>query len=124
MLKKRFSTRSNSTISIEDDIDDETFLQNSRTTKSNSLSPSPYGRTSDSSLSCESPNKFNYHQRYDKLEDQKTQLVKRRQEIEQKALESTNRSLSLLRDSEEVGIATAQVNKLHLDYVVYPVLNN
>ena len=103
MMKKRFSTSRSSTAITDDDMDDETFLNAAK-----SMKPiSPYGKAPP--LPCDSPSKSTFQQRYDSLEDQKTQLTNRKKEIECRALESTQRSLGLLRDSEEVGIATAEV---------------
>lgn len=103
-MKKRFSaSRSATAYSADDDVDDDTFLNSSRTAK-----PTPaYGR--NMGFSTDSSSKATYQQRYDILEDQKTQLLNSKKEIESRTLESTQRSLSLLRDSEDVGIATAEV---------------
>jgi synaptosomal-associated protein 29 len=103
MLKKRFSTSRSSTAINDDDVDDDTFLNAAK-----SLKPtSPYGKAP--SFPSDSPSKSTFQQRYDSLEDQRTQLTNRKKEIECRAVESTQRSLSMLRDSEEVGIATAEV---------------
>lgn len=110
MMKKRFSTsRSATTYEADDDVDDDTFLNSSRSSKP---PLSPYGRSMG--FSTDSASKAAYQQRYDSLEDQKTQLLNRKKEIESRTLESTQRSLSLLRDSEDVGIATAEVNFYYL----------
>ncbi|KAB0791299.1 hypothetical protein PPYR_03099 [Photinus pyralis] len=63
-----------------DDVDDETFLRNSR----HSYNPPP------------------------SFEEQKQSFIERKQEIEDRTIKSTERSISLLRDSEQVGIATAE----------------
>lgn len=64
----------------EDDVDDETFLRNSR-------------------HSYNTPPTF---------EEQKQSFLERKQEIEDRTIKSSERSISLLRDSEQVGIATAE----------------
>ncbi|KAK5638544.1 hypothetical protein RI129_012839 [Pyrocoelia pectoralis] len=63
----------------EDDVDDETFLRNSR-------------------HSYNTPT----------FEEQKQSFLERKQEIEDRTIKSSERSISLLRDSEQVGIATAE----------------
>ena len=105
-MKKRFSSSSRSATAYEadDDVDDDTFLNASRSPKTFG----PYGKSMG--ISTDSSSKATYQQRYDSLQDQKTQLLNRKAEIESRTLESTQRSLSLLRDSEDVGIATADVN--------------
>lgn len=59
-----------------DDIDDETFLRNSR--------------------------------RNNTYDEQRQSYLERRREIEDRTLNSTDRSISLLRDSEQIGIVTAE----------------
>ncbi|XP_018333686.1 synaptosomal-associated protein 29 [Agrilus planipennis] len=64
---------------FEEDVDDETFLRNSRRT-------------------------------YDSLpvDQQRQTFLEKRKEIEERTLTSTERSIGLLRESEQVGIATAE----------------
>lgn len=100
MLNKRSITSRSSTV-IDDDVDDNIFL---RTTKPSTTS---YGNTTG--YTYDSPAKTTFQQRNDSLEDKKTQLLNCKKDIESRTLESTQRSLSLLRDSEEVGIAAAEV---------------
>lgn len=74
---------------LEDDIDDETFLNSAPT------------RASGSS--------YNYYNNYDnELEIKHQQLIQRRKEIEERTIDSSKRSISLLRDSEQIGAATAE----------------
>ncbi|KAL2722593.1 synaptosomal-associated protein 29 [Vespula squamosa] len=74
---------------LEDDIDDETFLKSAPT------------RTSGSS--------YNYVNNFDnELEIKRQQLMQRRKEIEERTIHSSERSISLLRDSEQIGAATAE----------------
>ncbi|GJQ79781.1 hypothetical protein Trydic_g23250 [Trypoxylus dichotomus] len=61
----------------DDDIDDETFLKNSRRPQSS-------------------------------FEEQIQSLQEKRKEIENRTVQSTERSISILRDSEQIGIATAE----------------
>jgi len=73
-------TTSTNPFDDEDDIDDELFLKNSRVNQSK-------------------PNSF---------EDQVQTLKERRKQIEDRTIHSTERSIGLLRDSEQIGIATAE----------------
>ncbi|XP_069685369.1 synaptosomal-associated protein 29 [Periplaneta americana] len=75
----------------EDDVDDETFLRNSRT------------GNSDYMLSNNS-----YYQERSALEDKRLQLLERKKAIEDRTIQSSERSISLLRDSEQIGVATAE----------------
>ncbi|KAI4454846.1 synaptosomal associated protein [Holotrichia oblita] len=61
----------------DDDVDDETFLKNSRRPQSS-------------------------------FDDQLQSLQEKRKEIENRTIQSTERSISILRDSEQIGIATAE----------------
>lgn len=74
--------------SLEDDVDDETFLRNA-------------------------PIRSNYNNHYSNfdndLEQKRQQLLQRRKEIEDRTIQSSDRSISLLRDSEQIGAATAEV---------------
>lgn len=64
----------------EDEVDDETFLKNSRRNYS------------------EQPN----------LDAQRQSYMERKKVIEDRTVQSTERSISILRDSEQIGIATAE----------------
>lgn len=77
--------------SLEDDVDDETFLR-SGPQRSNFTNNNPY---------------VNYD---DQLERQHQQLIDRKREIEERTIKSSERSISLLRDSEQIGAATAEVS--------------
>lgn len=74
----------NSTNPFEDDgdIDDEMFLQNSRRPMSSNMPPT--------------------------FEDQMLSFAERKRIIEDRTLNSTEKSISILRDSEQIGIATAE----------------
>lgn len=75
--------------SLEDDVDDETFLRSA---------PPRYPAT-------------NPFQNYDnELERKHQDLLQRKKEVEQRTLQSSVRSIGLLRDTEEVGTATAEVH--------------
>ncbi|XP_003704656.1 synaptosomal-associated protein 29kDa [Megachile rotundata] len=75
--------------SLEDDIDDETFL--------NSAPPRSSGHS------------FNHYNNFDNdLEQKHQQLLQRKKEIEERTIHSSERSISLLRDSEQIGAATAE----------------
>lgn len=73
--------------SLEDDVDDETFLKNTP------VRTLPAG----------------HYQNYDNDITQKhQQLLQRKKEIEERTIQSSERSVSLLRDSEQIGVATAE----------------
>lgn len=74
--------------SLEDDVDDETFLKSA---------PPRYS------------NGGNFNNYDNELERKHQELLTRKKEIEERTLQSSVRSLSILRDSEEVGTATAEV---------------
>lgn len=78
--------------SFDKDVDDDSFLRH------NKSGSSGYMFQSDD-LSRE--------QR--ELEDQRLQLLEKRRQIEERTIESSNRSIGLLRDSEQIGVATAEV---------------
>lgn len=76
--------------SLEDDVDDETFL--------NSAPPRSSGRSA-----------YNHYNNFDnEIEQKHQQLLQRRKEIEDRTVQSSERSISLLRDSEQIGAATAE----------------
>lgn len=66
----------------EDDIDDELFLRNSRRTN-----PQP---------------------NFDNFDDQLQSFAERKRAIENRTLTSTEKSINVLRESEQIGIATAE----------------
>lgn len=67
----------------EDDIDDELFLRNSR-------------------RSSNMPSTF------DKFDDQLQSFAEKKKAIENRTLNSTEKSINVLRESEQIGIATAE----------------
>ncbi|XP_077291752.1 synaptosomal-associated protein 29kDa [Arctopsyche grandis] len=73
----------------EPDVDDETFLRNAR--------PRPSQGQGDRSLDSMAA-----------IDAQRQTLLERRLEIEQRTLDSSSRSVGILRDSEKIGIATAE----------------
>lgn len=81
--------------SLEDDIDDETFLS-SAPPRSNVTNNNPY---------------VNYE---DNLDRQHQQLIERKKAFEERTIKSSERSISLLRDSEQIGAATAEVCTFNL----------
>lgn len=71
-----------------DDVDDETFLRNAP------ARTAPAGR----------------YQNFDNdVMQKRQQLLQRKKEIEERTVQSSERSVSLLRDSEQIGVATAEV---------------
>ncbi|XP_072744880.1 synaptosomal-associated protein 29 [Anoplolepis gracilipes] len=73
--------------SLEDDVDDETFLKNA---PARNLSTGHY-------------------QNFDNdMTQKRQQLLQRKKEIEERTIQSSERSVSLLRDSEQIGVATAE----------------
>ncbi|XP_059049130.1 synaptosomal-associated protein 29 [Achroia grisella] len=83
----------NSNNLFEDDVDDDTFVNSYSRNRIPPPQPkptSPYGgHISD-------------------LERQRQAMIQRQQEIEQRTLDSSSRSIGLLRESEQIGIATAE----------------
>ena len=75
----------------EDDVDDETFLRHSKSGSSGYMLPN------------------HLSQEKNVLEDRRLDLLERRKEIEERTIRSSERSISLLRDSEQIGVATAEV---------------
>lgn len=74
--------------SLEDDVDDETFLKNAPV---RALSGGRY-------------------QNFDNdITQKRQQLLQHKKEIEERTIQSSERSVSLLRDSEQIGVATAEV---------------
>ncbi|KAF4523223.1 hypothetical protein B566_EDAN011761 [Ephemera danica] len=75
----------------ENDIDDDTFLRHSKSGSSGYM----FGAND---LSREQSD----------LEEKRLQLLERKRQIEERTLESSNRSIGLLRDSEQIGVTTAE----------------
>lgn len=78
---------------FEDDVDDDTFVnsyQGRRQPPPQQPSVTPYGG------------------HLGDLERQRQAMLERQREIEQRTLDSSARSIGLLRDSEQIGIATAE----------------
>jgi hypothetical protein len=75
----------------EDEVDDETFLRHSKSGSSGYMLPN------------------HVYQEKNALEDNRLQLLERRKIIEESTIRSSERSISLLRDSEQIGVATAEV---------------
>ncbi|XP_077256281.1 synaptosomal-associated protein 29kDa [Temnothorax americanus] len=73
--------------SLEDDVDDETFLRNAP------ARTAPGGR---------------YRNLDNDVAQKRQQLSQRKKEIEERTVQSSERSISLLRDSEQIGVATAE----------------
>lgn len=55
---------------------------------------------------------------------QKQQIIETTKEVEQKTLQSTERTLRLLRESENIGTATAEVNNFIEKYFIKLQINN
>lgn len=90
--------------SLEDDVDDETFLR-SAPQRSNVV-----------------VNNNSYNNYDDQLQRQRQQLIERKRAIEENTIKSSERSMSLLRDSEQIGAATAEVITCYL-FLCYVKLN-
>ncbi|KAG7303416.1 hypothetical protein JYU34_011932 [Plutella xylostella] len=85
---------SNTNNLFEDEVDDDTFVNSYRRNQPPPAqarpAPTPYGgHLAD-------------------LERQRQAMLERQREIEQRTLDSSSRSIGLLRDSEQIGIATAE----------------
>lgn len=84
--------------SLEDDVDDETFLRNAP------ARTAPAGR---------------YQNLDNDIVLKRQQLLQRKKEIEERTVQSSERSVSLLRDSEQIGVATAEViATIHSQFVI------
>lgn len=100
MSKNQYLSNSKSPFfAVEDDVDDETFL-NHRPTYMMSGSGTYNSTTTNYST--------NTYQHNDILEEKRQQLLQKKREIEERTVQSSQRSLNLLRNSEEVGVATAE----------------
>lgn len=85
------SNPANSFFAFEDDVDDEKFLKNSRNfSYANQSNSNPYVSPQAS------------------FEEKQAQLLARKKAIEDQTLESTERSLCMLKECEDTGIATAE----------------
>lgn len=77
----------------DDDIDDEAFLNTNRNYMlSNNLSSNGFSSNNIPST----------------MEEKRQEMLQKKREVEQRTIKSTERSLSYLRNSEEVGVATAE----------------
>lgn len=93
---------------LEDDVDDETFLRSAPPRSQPPSSSSNYSRSYN-----------NYDNNYENdLIQQRDQLMERKKAIEQRTLQSSERSISLLRDSEQIGAATAEVTLFYFSLFV------
>jgi synaptosomal-associated protein 29 len=110
MAEKQYVTNPNSpffSVEEEDDVDDETFLRHSKS--------GSYGYKLPNNSNCQGNSA---------LEDNRLQLLERRKAIEERTLQSSERSISLLRESEQIGVATAEVCCcLCLGYVQLTILH-
>ncbi|XP_075218522.1 synaptosomal-associated protein 29kDa [Lycorma delicatula] len=98
---KYLSTDKSSLFSIENDVDDDEFLRRHPNSNANFT-------FSDRNASVPSYTGNPFVSEPDNFEERRYQLLEKKREIEEITVESTKRSLSLLRNSEEVGIATAE----------------
>ncbi|KAJ8711327.1 hypothetical protein PYW07_008569 [Mythimna separata] len=78
----------------DDDVDDDTFVNSFRT------------RIPPPQPSKPAPSAYGSH--IAALEQQRQTMLQRQREIEQRTLDSSSRSIGLLRESEQIGIATAE----------------
>jgi synaptosomal-associated protein 29 len=92
--------------SFDKDVDDDSFLRHSKSGSSG------YMFQSDD-LSREQRD----------LENQRLQLLEKRRQIEERTLESSNRSIGLLRDSEQIGVATAEVRFASSIFLMHSILS-
>lgn len=96
MSKTRYASDSSRGVFDDDDVDDDEFLSRVRPNAGNhqtNFLGSAYG-----------------NQELENARRQKQQIIDTSRDIEQKALQSTQRTLRLLKESEDVGTATAEVN--------------
>lgn len=91
--------------SVEDDVDDETFLAGSRTGNTGFQSSDAY--SSKPSYPVNGSSSFQYNDM--SAERERIQaLLQKKAEVERRTLESSAKSLSLLRETEQVGTETAE----------------
>nr|XP_018911025.1 PREDICTED: synaptosomal-associated protein 29 [Bemisia tabaci] len=91
--------------SVEDDVDDETFLAGSRTGNTGFQSSDAY--SSKPSYPVNGSSSFQYNGM--SAEQERIQaLLRKKAEVERRTLESSAKSLSLLRETEQVGTETAE----------------
>lgn len=92
------SDPNNPFFSLEDDIDDETFLR---------VAP---------------PGTLPVERYHNDFEQKRQQLLQRKKDIEERTIQSSERSVSLLRDSEQIGAATAEVIvTIYTSFIIIPV---
>lgn len=91
MAKHRYLPNSNDL--FEDEVDDDTFVNSFR-----AKIPPPQPK--------QNANSYGGH--IGELERQRQMMIEKQREIEQRTLDSSSRSIGLLRDSEQIGIATAE----------------
>lgn len=92
MSKHRYIQDPRNLFEEEDDVDDQTFVNSFR-----SRIPAPQPKPASS-----------YGGHIAELERQRQLMQQKQKEIEQRTLDSSSRSIGLLRDSEQIGIATAE----------------
>lgn len=95
MSKNRYVSDSSRGVFDDDDVDDDEFLSRVRPNAGyrNDLLGSAYS-----------------NQEMDSARRQKQQIIDTSRDVEQRTLQSTQRTLRLLKESEDVGTATAEVN--------------
>lgn len=87
--EKYLSNNKSALFSVEDDVDDDEFLRRPSNTSRGYNQPTSSGS-------------------YQQMEGRRLELLQQQKETEQRSVEATQRSLSLLRNSEQIGIATAE----------------
>lgn len=99
MSKNLYVSDSSRGIFDDDDVDDNEFLSRVRPNIGyrNDLLGNNYG-----------------NQEIENAQRQKQQVIETTREVEQRTLSSTERTLRLLRESENIGTATAEVNDNNL----------
>jgi synaptosomal-associated protein 29 len=105
MSKNRFVSDSSRGIFDDvDDVDDNEFLSRVRPNLGyrNDLMGNNYG-----------------NQEFENANRQKQQVIETTRDVEQRTLNSTERTLRLLRESENIGAATAEVNNYFENIIIY-----
>lgn len=88
------------TNNLFEDVDDEAFLKNSRLSSTNNS----YNRINGTYQQCNT--NLNYNP--EGLQGDRQKLIDQKKAIEERTIASSSRSIALLRDSEQIGIATAE----------------
>lgn len=95
-MAQYLSNNKSSLFSVEDDVDDEEFLRHP-----------PSGQSGYMMNSTDRPKPVSHSNDFQDLHQQR---LEKQREIQSRIVQTSQRSLSLLRNSEEIGVSTAEVS--------------